>query len=309
MNMPATRAGNPVVALLTAILCAACAQVALPPAARPADHRETLNAVLWMQRSVEYRVSARQVFRDAASKLAASLATTGTAAAEQEGLPGYAALPPAVILDIDETVLDNSPYQAWRLRTGSDFQPESWNVWVRRAAAGPVPGAVEFTQAAARAGMRVIYLSNRDCKKVRPAPCADKAATVENLKRAGLALADADDVMFRGEQEGWYGKEGRRLDVARRYRIVMMLGDDMRDLMPTAVVDDLRKPGGEARHASLMEKLGSRLFLLPNPSYGSWEDFILEERCKSGDVLCLERLSKRRLDALDAADITPDPKN
>ncbi|MEP7154241.1 MAG: HAD family acid phosphatase [Betaproteobacteria bacterium] len=302
------RSANALLAGVCVMLVSACAQVTQVPRVevRPADPMHALNAVLWMQRSVEYRVSARQVYRDAASRLGAAMAP-GTAAAEQEDLPGYGALPLAVILDIDETVLDNSPYQGWRIRTGSDFQPESWGVWIRSVKAAPIPGAVEFTQAASRAGMRVFYLSNRDCKNVRPAPCADKAATVENLKRAGLPLADADDVMFRGEREGWYGKEARRLEVARKYRIVMMLGDDMRDLLPTPVVDDLRRPGGEARHQAHMAKLGTRLFLLPNPAYGSWEDSLLEERCKTGDVPCLARLQKRRIDALDAAEIVPDP--
>ena len=292
-----------VVAAVCVLICGACAQAPIsetPP--HKSERREMLMAVLWMQRAAEYRLSTLQVYRDATAKLLAAKAA-GTAAAEQENLPGYDALPSAIVLDIDETVLDNSRYQAWRLRVGSEFEPASWGAWIRSAQAGAVPGAVEFTQAAIRAGYRVIYISNRDCKQVRPAPCADKMATIENLKRAGLPLQDADDVMFRGENEGWYGKEARRLEVAKKYRIAMLIGDDLRDLMPTTVVDDIRKPGGDARNQAHIAKLGSRLFLIPNPAYGSWEDFVVAERCKSGDMACFERAAKRRFDALDPADL------
>ncbi len=298
---------NGIVAVICIVVCGACAHgPAVEPSPHKVERREMLMSVLWMQRAVEYRVSAQQVYRDATAKLQAAL-SAGTAAVEQENLPGYELLPPAVVLDIDETVLDNSRYQAWRLKTGSEFEPGPWNMWIRSAQASPIPGAVEFTQAAVRNGFRVIYISNRDCKQVRPAPCADKAATIENLKRVGLPLQDADDVMFRGEKEGWYGKEARRLEVAKKYRIVMLLGDDLRDLMPTTVVDDLRKPGGDARNQAYTAKLGSRLFLLPNPAYGSWEDFIVAERCKSSDTACLERAAQRRLDALDAVGLKPEP--
>lgn len=292
-----------VVAVVCALICGACVQAPISEAQpQKSERREMLMAVLWMQRAAEYRLSTLQVYRDATAKLTVAKAA-GTAAAEQENLPGYDALPPAIILDIDETVLDNSRYQAWRLRAGSEFEPVSWGAWIRSAQADTVPGAVEFTQAAIRAGYRVIYISNRDCKQVRPAPCADKIATIENLKRAGLPLQDADDVLFRGEKEGWYGKEARRLEVAKKYRIAMLVGDDLRDLMPTVVVDDMRKTGGDSRNQAHIAKLGSRLFLIPNPAYGSWEDFIVAERCKSGDMACLERVAQRRFDALDPADL------
>lgn len=296
---------NWIVGLICVVTCAACAHgPAGEVSPRQGERREMLMAVLWMQRAAEYRLSTLQVYRDATAKLPLALAG-GTAAAEQDGLPGYEALPPAVVLDIDETVLDNSRYQAWRLRTGNEFEPASWGAWIRLAQAEAIPGAVEFTRAAVKSGYRVIYITNRDCKQVRPAPCADKAATIENLKRAGLPLQDADDVMFRGEKEGWYGKEARRLEVAKKYRIAMLLGDDLRDLVPTTVVDDLRKPGGEARNQKHFAKLGSSLFLIPNPAYGSWEDFIVAERCKSGDAACYERAAQRRFDALDPAELKP----
>jgi acid phosphatase len=290
-------------ACLTLLAIASCASLpdpsTAPTHAAAQERHEGLNAVLWMQRSLEFRISAQQVYRDATAKLAAAVNKPGTAAAEQEGQANYAALPPAVVLDIDETVLDNSRYQAWRIKSDSEFEMSNWQPWVRSAAATAIPGALEFTLAAQRAGIRVIYISNRECPQVAPAICEDKNATVLNLKRAGFPLADAGDVMFRGERAGWGGKESRREDVAKRYRIVMMIGDDLRDLLPTGMVADLRKPGGENAHAAHVAKIGERLFLIPNSAYGSWEDAIGIERCKSGDRACANRVLKRKYDALE----------
>jgi 5'-nucleotidase (lipoprotein e(P4) family) len=297
-------------ACLPLFTIAACASLTETPPAQPTqavhlERHEVLNALLWMQRSLEFRVSTQQIYRDATNKLATALSKPGTAAAEQESQTGYASLPPAVIVDIDETVLDNSRYQAWRMKTDSEFEPATWSGWVRRGAATAIPGALEFAQNAQRAGARVIYISNRDCEKPAPAACREKEATIGNLKRLGFPVIDDGDVMFRGERAGWIGKESRRAEAGSRYRIVMMIGDDMRDLLPAAMVMDLRKSASENLHAAHTAKIGERLFLLPNPAYGQWEDLIGSERCKTGDRACASRVLKRKFDALDAFEPAP----
>jgi len=296
---------------LTAI--AACASLPERPPVQSAqavqsahaERHEVLNALLWMQRSLEFRVSTQQIYRDATNKLATALSQPGTAAAEQEGQASYASLPPAVIVDIDETVLDNSRYQAWRMKTDSEFEPATWNGWVRRGEAAAIPGALEFAQSAQRAGVHMIYISNRECEKPAPAVCPEKDGTIANLKRLGFPLTAASDVMFRGERAGWIGKESRRAEAGSRYRIVMMIGDDMRDLLPAAMVMDLRKSASGNLHPMHTAKIGERLFLLPNPAYGQWEDLIGNERCKTGDRACAARVLKRKSDALDAFDPAP----
>src|SRR5699024_4039422 len=85
-------------------------------------------------------------------------------------------LPPAVVLDIDETVLDNSPYQARLIRDNARYDDVTWAEWVREEAARPLPGALAFTRAAAARGITVIYLSNRDH--------ALDEATLANLRAA-----------------------------------------------------------------------------------------------------------------------------
>ena len=106
--------------------------------------RETLNATLWMQRAPEYRVVSRQVYRLATERIAAP--APGSAALEQAGVPeeALARLPPAVVLDIDETVLDNSVYQARLLRDRTNFNPVTWGEWVKAGEAEAIPGARDF---------------------------------------------------------------------------------------------------------------------------------------------------------------------
>ena len=159
-----------------------------PKSAARAD--DNLNAVLWMQASVEYRRSAR-------SRSTARPPTGSTRALKEKHwdalVPderGNAAtgLPPAVIMDVDETVLDNSPYQARLIRDGKEFDEVTWDAWVAEKKAKPVPGVVDFAKAAAAKGVTILYLSNRAEHL--------QEATLANLRAAGLPVKD--DSVFLG---------------------------------------------------------------------------------------------------------------
>jgi predicted secreted acid phosphatase len=95
--------------------------------------REALNATLWMQVAPEYRANVQQVYRMAAERIAAP--APGSAAIEQAGIApaALARLPTAVILDLDETVLDNSVFQARLLRDRAVYNPQNWGEWVMAA--------------------------------------------------------------------------------------------------------------------------------------------------------------------------------
>jgi 5'-nucleotidase (lipoprotein e(P4) family) len=133
-----------------------------------------------------------------------------------------------------------------------------------------VPGAVEFANAAVKAGVAIFYVSNREC--IAPGDCPGKTATMANMKKLGFPRADnAAAFMFRKEKPDWYGdKVSRRAAIAARHRIVMLLGDDMQDFM---AADDVRRyRDRDARITAVVNKnLGRRWFILPNPMYGSWE--------------------------------------
>ncbi|MCJ9427457.1 5'-nucleotidase, lipoprotein e(P4) family [Kordiimonas marina] len=240
------------------ILAASVPAFAKAPA--PAAN-DGLDATLWLQTSVEYKASTRSVYAGATRQLDALLADKGeTAALEQTG--DFAAKPPAVILDIDETVLNNSAYQAWIITHHQHFSGKSWHAFANDSVSVPIPGALQFTKAAAAKGITVFYVSNRSE--------AVKDGTLRNLKKFGFPMKAGEDVvLLRGGQKDWTGKKGtRRAFIAKNYRILMLLGDNFGDF-----VDDM---GGDiAGRDAMMAKYdaywGQRWFTLPNPTYGSWQ--------------------------------------
>lgn len=239
--------------------------VAMPAAAQVS--MDTLNAVAWTQTSVEYRACAMQAWLAAHRVLPQALKKKNwTAAIEQTGR--FKKLPPAIIVDIDETVLDNSPVQVRFLLEGDGrYNTKQWERWTSEAKARPVTGAVEFLKEAASRGVTVFYVSNRGAK--------ENAGTKANLEAHGFPVtAEArgglgDSVLLREEREGWSGdKSSRRAAVAAHYRVILLCGDDLGDFMPA------RKPREEREKdaAPYMSWFGERWIVLPNPMYGSWED-------------------------------------
>jgi len=240
-------------------------------ASLPTIAREQVSATLWIQRAEEYRIATESVFRLAIERLPAMVSDPGSAAIEQAGSPDtWSKLNTAIIVDLDETILDNSYYQARQIRAGAEYDESSWQLWMQEAAATAVPGAVEFLQAASRAGHRVFYITNRACAPLPSIddPCPAKTATRKNLQRLGLPDADYPDaLMLRGSHPEWRtsDKTSRRAWVASRYRVIAVFGDDLNDFVPRA---DYAKRRSELRW-----------FLLPNPIYGSWERALLGGVC------------------------------
>lgn len=238
------------------------ATAAAPVASTMASPHHNLNAVIWMQTAVEYEASALQAYRLAQLQLDAALADPAwTAAIEQKG--DASKLPPAVVLDIDETVLDNSYYQARMIRDNTAFADATWDPWVQEARATAIPGAREFTQYAAQKGVTVFYVTNRTTNL--------EAATRRNLTAEQFPLSTTTDtVLVRGERPEWSssGKSERRAHVARDYRILMLVGDDLGDF----VVDPTGTPQERRTRTELYDGWwGRRWIMLPNPTYGSWE--------------------------------------
>jgi len=254
------------------------ARPAASPAA-PVTAREQLNATLWLQRATEYELSTLQVYRLATERLPTVMAAPGTAAAEQWNTAAatLATLPTAIVVDLDETVLDNTYYQARQLLQGRDYDESSWQAWMQEAAATAIPGAVDFLRAAAAAGHRIFYVTNRLCQRLESLaedPCPARTATLRNLRALGLPnVDDGESLMLRGERPEWSSsdKSVRRAAIAERYRIVALVGDDLRDFVD--------RPVFEARRSELSGLLGTRWFLLPNPIYGSWERELTSGAC------------------------------
>lgn len=228
-----------------------------------------LNSTLWTQTSVEYGGTTRQAYRVAEVMMKRALAdSTWTASLEQADADSkrYRNKPPAVVLDVDETVLDNSPYQARLILDDEAYDSESWKAWVREEKAGAVPGALEFAQTATQNGVQVIYLTNRDADVEAP--------TRSNLEALGFPMEDAPDaVLTQGEKEGWNAKTTRREWVAERYRILLLVGDNFADF-----ASDVDTTAGARRQRSRAFRTywGTRWIVLPNPQYGSWEEALYD---------------------------------
>lgn len=239
---------------------------------------DRLGGVLWQQTSAEYRALALATFARARAELDRALADrTATAALEQEG--EYALLPPAVVADVDETLLDNSAYEADRIRVGGRYEPVSWNAWVERAGALAVPGAVEFARYAAERGVTLFYVTNR--------AAALEPKTRQNLAAAGFPLApDLDTVLTPGER-GWTSeKSPRRAEVARSFRILLLVGDDLGDFVNGARARPEERVALAERYA---DRWQNDWILLPNPYYGSWERALLDNQRDLSDEEILRR--------------------
>lgn len=252
--------------------------VALPEQTEPSDSaaidppNNNLYATLYLRNAAEYKALTRSIFAGATAQLDAALAAD-SAALEQTG--ASASLPPGIIFDVDETVLDNSAYQGTLVAENIEYNTPHWDRWVADARADAVPGAVEFSRAAVARGVTMLYLTNRRCIQRDPGgdPCPQRAETIANLISTGFPPPDPANVYLRSpEFEMDREKGSRRASFAERYRIIMLFGDDLGDF-----VDGVKVPGmPAAKRAAVVAKHGERWgrqwFILPNPSYGSWLD-------------------------------------
>lgn len=265
-----TGAGVRILLPILAAAAVACGGSGTPDGSHRDTH-EYLNATLWRQASAEYEAVAVQTYAAARRQLGLALADPSwTASLEQERMAaegaGHDGLPPAVILDLDETVLENAPYAARLIRAGSPHEQEVWDTWCDEGAADAVPGALEFIRDAEARGVTVFYVTNRRTR------CED--ATRRNLANLGIDPGPEDDdrVLTRGEN-GWTGdKTARRQVVAERYRVLLLVGDNLGDF---AAIGGLSVPERSALVEKHAHRWGTTWIMIPNPIYGSWQSALL----------------------------------
>ncbi|TAM19267.1 MAG: acid phosphatase [Rhodanobacter sp.] len=265
-------------ALLCASLLAGCAsapalQPAAPttpsvpaPATAATPPNDNLDAVAWTQTAIEHDLIYLQTYRDAESRLLAALHDPHwDALPKDDRVAPLKGLKPAVVLDIDETALDNSPYQARLVKNGGEYNEASWAAWCKEERARALPGAVAFTRFAAKHGIAVIFISNRD-------KSLDNV-TVANLHKVGFPVQGPDAFLGLGtfvpgcEQIGTQ-KSCRRQLISRKYRVLMQFGDQLGDFVTVIANSD----AGRAKAvAPYMQWIGRRWFVLPNPTYGDWQ--------------------------------------
>ncbi len=233
------------------------------PAANPA-----LTATLYGQASSEHHASTRAIYMAAQVQLDKALKDRKWTAALEQG-EKFGKKKPAIVLDVDETVLDNSPYQVRVIEENLQY-PDGWNEWCDAGAARPVPGALEFTKYAASKGVTVFYVTNRDHEV--------EEGTRKNLAAAGFPMAEGLDVVLtKNEKPEWTGdKTSRRAFLAENYRIVMLFGDNLGDFVAKDDAKGEKVADREAvvdRHGDMW---GTKWFVIPNPMYGYWDSVTFE---------------------------------
>jgi acid phosphatase len=246
-----------------------------PPAAAPTGTtaaQDQRHAVAWIQTATEYDALALMVFQGARQRLDPIIA-----AAKGDQLRDWSAMPAdeiegedarqplAVIFDVDETLIDNSAYQARLIAAGASFEPSTWLAWVLEARARAIPGAVEFTRWLDGRGVRVWYVTNRKTDEYE--------ATLVNLRALGFPVdADGGNLLVRNDDAG-FGKDKvtRRKLVDRDHRVIAMFGDNLGDFLGGVFADNATR---QERVGAYQAWWGERWYVLPNPMYGSWVDAI-----------------------------------
>ncbi len=219
-------------------------------------------ATLFTQQSAEYKALCYQAYATATMRL------PGLSEGNDK---------PAVVLDLDETVLDNSPYTAWQIVNDQPYGKETWAQWVDLAEAEAVPGVAEFLHFADSLGLTLFYVSNRDSSQLQ--------ATMANMRDLNLPQVSEEQFMLKTTTSD--KSERRQAVLNLGYDIVMLVGDNLGDFD-----HGWDKPASNEERNDLAGKasgeFGKRYIVLPNTLYGTWEgalynyDYSISdaERCK-----------------------------
>lgn len=212
------------------------------------EHRKaeyTEGATLWVQNAAEFRALSYQAFNSARLYLDRALLTKKSRKKQ------------AVVVDIDETVLDNSPYQALNILKNRSFDRKYWDEWIALAQAKAIPGAIDFLNYSHNKGVEIIYISNRKIKGLD--------ATYKNLLNLGFPVK-RQNIFLRTTTSN---KEERRQNILKKYDIVLLAGDTLADFSEV-----FNEKGTNDRNI-LVDKMradfGKKFIILPNPMYGDWE--------------------------------------
>lgn len=241
------------------------AQPAATPQAK-VDNEYQAGGTLWMQKAAEYRALAYQAFNLARWQLDIDLDKKNVKKLPKE----LRKKPRAIVVDIDETVLDNSPAQAHGIKNRLGFDLPGWYAWGEMRKARAIPGSVEFLNYAVSKGVKVFYVSNRDREpQLQP--------TIDNLKKVGFNDVSTDNVLLRIKDDKGNNistKTPRREFISQKYRIVMLMGDNLDDFSDVFERKSIADRFGETDLAR--NDWGRRWIVLPNAMYGTWENAIYE---------------------------------
>lgn len=209
----------------------------------------------FIQNAAEYRALCYQAFNMARYRLDEFLMVDKNA------------IPPAIVTDIDETILDNSPYEVNNTLQGKSYSTTTWYEWTGLRQADTVPGALSFLKYAKSRGVEIFYITNRDE--------VERNGTLGNLNKFGFPDADNAHLLLREKSSS---KESRRSQVLKTHRIILLLGDNLADF--SGLYDKKSTAERKQQTDALRDEFGSRFIILPNPTYGDWESALYQYNYK-----------------------------
>ncbi len=209
-------------------------------------NEQLVMATVWMQASAEYRALCYQAFNLAKMNLDALLASY------------KGSKPVAVIVDADETVIDNSAYEAWLIGKNFGYSSKTWTPWMAAAQATAIPGAKEFLNYAAGKKVEIFYVTNRKM--------VGYDGTKKNLEALGFPNVDEKHLLLRTKSSD---KQERRDLVAKDYEIAFLMGDNLNDFLSVFAKKSVADRFSETD--KVKEEFGRKFIVLPNPTYGEWE--------------------------------------
>ena len=246
---------------------------------------QNIMSVLFQQTAAERLAGSLQTFRSAKQALDNALADSSWSALPGQTVNGKK---PAIIVDVDETVLDNTAYEARMILDGTKY-PEGWVSWGKEAAATEVPGAKDFLNYAASKDVTIFYVTNRVVEL--------KEATKKNLTKLGIPWDKTKDtVLMRGENNWGSDKGPRRKLVGNEYRVLLMIGDNLGDFVDAK--DNNLNPSNRKNIVSdYADYWGVQWFMLQNIAYGDWEGALYDFNYS----LSPDEVYNSRLEFLDPA--------
>lgn len=240
------------------------------------DFEKLITASSWYQHSAEMNALYYQGFNIARERVETELQKPGNGK------------PLAVVVDIDETMLDNSPYETELIKNGES--KDGWHKWTEKASARALPGALDFAKFAEGKQVAVFYVTNRDS--------SERESTLRNLAKLGFPYADQEHLLTRGDTSFANGnvssKAGRRAKVASTHNIILLIGDNLNDF--SEIFENRKTNMGKDAVAENAALFGKRYIILPNPMYGAWEKPLFDYQDKLSEREKTQLMVEKLLD-------------
>lgn len=212
-------------------------------------------SAVWQQNAGEFRALCYQAYNIATNIVEEKTKTTPDR-------------PFAIITDVDETFLDNSPYAVAQAKLGKEFDKKTWAEWTAKSSAKAYPGSLDFFNYAVSRNVTVFYITNRDGN--------DKAGTMKNLIDLGFPLVDDQHLIVMKDTSD---KEARRQEVLKNYDVILYLGDNLTDFSKIFYKKSMLERNNSVDQLST--EFGKKFIMLPNSGYGDWESALPEFNHKS----------------------------